>query len=100
MESYIFEVIDKTGRKIRLTKERWTHITSPSSPHAYMTNYLSEIEETLTRPDKIINSIYDNAKVNYYKYYKSRKQYLKIIVKYLNGEGFLVTTYYIRNIAK
>ena len=36
----IFEIIDKTGRKIKLTKERWKHITSPVSPHAYMTNYL------------------------------------------------------------
>lgn len=23
---YVFEIIDKSGRKIHLTKERWTHI--------------------------------------------------------------------------
>ena len=25
---HIFEVIDKTGRKIRLTKKQWSHITT------------------------------------------------------------------------
>jgi len=43
----IFEIIDKTGRKVRLTKERWKHITFPTSPHSYMTNYLGEIKQTL-----------------------------------------------------
>jgi len=32
----VFEIVDKTGRKIYLSRERWTHITEPSSPHAYM----------------------------------------------------------------
>ncbi len=98
--SNIFELIDKTGRKIRLTKERWGHITSPSSPHACMTNFLEEIKQTLNKPDKIINSIYDDSKLNYYKYYKNKRQYLKIIVKYLNGTGFVITTYFVSNIAK
>ena len=75
----IFEVVDKTGRRIRLTKERWSHITSPSSPHAYMTNYLEDIKKTLINPDKIMRSFYDENNANYYKYYKNKKQYLKII---------------------
>ena len=62
----VFEIVDKSGRKIRLAKERWRHITSPSSPHAYMTNYLEEIKKTITNPDKVINSIYDDVKLNYY----------------------------------
>ena len=69
---HIFEITDKTGRKIRLTKKQWTHITSPTSPHAYMTNYLEEIKETLINPDKMVNSLSDDQKVNYYKYYKKR----------------------------
>ncbi len=51
----VFEVVDKTGRKILLTKERWKHITSPSSPHAYMTNHLEEVKQTLTNPNNIVN---------------------------------------------
>ena len=94
----IFEITDKTNRKIRLTKERWSHITSPVSPHSYMANYIEEIKECLIKPEKIINSIYDDNKVNYYKYYKEKKSYLRVIVKYLNGNGFVITSYFVRNI--
>lgn len=45
-----------------------------------MTNYLEEIKETLIKPDKITKSIYDDFKINYYKYYKERKQFLRVIV--------------------
>jgi hypothetical protein len=34
----------------------------------------------------------------YYKYYKNRKskaKYLRVIVKYLNGEGFIITAYFV-----
>ena len=96
----IFEIPDKTGRKIRLTKKQWSHITSPSSPHAYMKNYLKEIEQTLGKPDKILNSIYDERKASYYTYYKKKNNYLRVLVKYLNGEGFIITAYFIKNIRK
>jgi len=97
---YIFEIVDKTKRKIHLTKKQWSHITSPSSPHTYMTNYLENIRQTLINPDKIIRSIYDYSKINYYKYYKNNKKYLRVIVKYLNGEGFVITSYFVKNIKK
>ncbi|MBS3086431.1 hypothetical protein J4422_01905 [Candidatus Pacearchaeota archaeon] len=95
---HIFEITDKTGRKIRLTKKQWTHITSPTSPHAYMTNYLEEIKETLINPDKMVNSLSDDQKVNYYKYYKKRERYLKNIVNYLNGNGFVISAYFVKSI--
>ena len=90
--------MDKSGRKIHLTKERWNHITLPSSPHAYMTNYLEEIKETLIKPDKITASIYDENKRDYYKYYKDNSRYLRVIVRYINGKGFVITSYFVRNI--
>lgn len=98
--SNIFEIIDKTGRKIYLSKERLTHITSPISPHAYMTNYLEEIKQTITKPDKIVSSINDGFKVNYYKFYKQQRKYLRVIIKYLNGRGFIISAYFVKNISK
>ncbi|GAI26275.1 unnamed protein product, partial [marine sediment metagenome] len=44
------------------------------------------------------SSIYDSNKKDYYKYYKNRKQYLKVIVNYLNGNGFVISAYFVRNI--
>ena len=92
----IFEIKDKTGRVIYLTKERWKHITSPISPHSYMTNYLEEIKETLLNPNRIVGSIYEDNKVIYYKYYKNKEKFLKAIVKYLNGTGYVITSYFVK----
>ncbi len=91
----IFEIIDRTGRKIRLTKEHFKHIIY----HKGMENYIEEIKKTLKNPLKIISheagDLYD-----YYNYCKDRKgeaKYLQIIVKYLNGEGFVLTAYFVRH---
>ena len=98
MQNTIFEVTDKTGRKIHLKKEGWKHITSTSSLHAYMANHLEEIKETLIKPDKITKSSNSEYKVNYFKYYKERARYLKAVVKYLNGNGFVIAAYFTKNI--
>ena len=61
-----------------------------------MANYLEEIKETLTYPDKVTDSLDDEMVRYYYKHYKhlsSRKKYLLIVVKYLNGGGFVITAY-------
>ncbi|MBI2449161.1 hypothetical protein HYV49_02595 [Candidatus Pacearchaeota archaeon] len=96
----VFEIVDKTGRKIRLTKERWKHITSPEFLHPYMTNYLEEIKQSLTKPDIIIPHKYNDMKANYYKFIKDRKQYLLVAVNYLNGEGFINTSFITSKIKK
>lgn len=92
----IFEVIDKTGRKIHLSKERWSHIRQE---HTQIDN-IEEIENTLKKPVKIISheegELYDYY--NYYKTKNSNSKYLKIVVKYLNGSGFVLTAYFVRNI--
>ncbi len=96
--NYIFEVADKTGRKIHLSKERWKHITSPTSLHPYMTNYLDKIKETLERPLKIVIHTLDNKKADYYLYLKEKNVYLLVGVKYLNGGGFVTTAFFTRKL--
>lgn len=92
----ISEVVDKTGRIIHLTKERLSHIFE----HKGMDKYLEDIKNTLNNPDKIVphnhGELYD-----YYKYYKHRKSNLKflmVVVKYLNGKGFVLTSYFVPKI--
>lgn len=95
---YVFEVIDKTGRKIHLTKERWGEHIRLEHPDIQDTY---EIELTLKKPEKIIEIEEDIF--HYYKYFKhkdSKSKCLKIIVKYLNQHGFVITAYYIRPIRK
>ena len=95
---YVFEVIDKSGRKIHLSKERWRHI---NTEHPELANYFEELKETLVNPSKITTYIYDENIKYYYKYLKEPNlttKYLLVIVKYLNGKGFIITAYFMRNI--
>ena len=92
----IFEIIDKSGRKIRLTKERWEHILK----HKGMEQRLDDIKETLVNPTAISRHKYDENRRNYYLYYKGRKRYLLVAVKYLNGNGYVSTSFIARKIIK
>lgn len=97
---YVFEIVDKTGRKIHLTKERWAHITSPTSLHPYMTNYLDEVQHARTHPAAIVSHPLDETKADYYLHLKQEKRYLLVGVKYLNGEGFVTTAFLTRKLLK
>ncbi len=95
--SIIFIVKDKTGRSIRLTDERWKHL----SKHLHLQEDIEKIKETLQDPDKITDYSYDQNIRYYYKYYKnqdSKAKYIRIVVKYLNGDGFIVTAHFIDRI--
>ena len=94
----IFEIKDKHGKEIHLSKERWTHI---NQDHPEMADYIEEIKETLKNPDKIATFSFEENVKRCYKYFKSRTspaKHLLAIVKYLNGKGFIITAYFVRHI--
>ena len=93
---HIFEITDKTGRKILLSKKKWSHILD----HKGMEQYLGEIKDALINPTLIVQHKFDSNRRNYYKYYKNKKRYLLVSVKYLNGEGYVVTSFITRKITK
>jgi len=86
----LFEITDKTGRRIRLTKERWKHI---KKEHPEIVDY-EDIKRTLFRPDKILESDRDEKVKWFFRYNKNKKRYMKVSVKYLNNEGFVITSHY------
>ncbi len=92
MENIIFEITDKSGRQIYLTKERWGHIQK----HPEMSNQVENIKNTLKRPLTIRKFEYDAEVRYYYSYFKNRDgaKYLLVLVKYLNGNGFIISAYY------
>jgi len=93
--THIFEVTDKSGRRIRLPKERWKHI---QVEHSRISD-LEELKKALINPLKITQSKYDPENVcYYYSYNKNFKRYLFVAVKYLNGDGFIITSYHMRKI--
>lgn len=97
MENYIFEVVDKSGRRIRLTRERWAHITTS---HPDMADKIEEIKLTLIKPTIIVPNKYDDNKRNYYRYQKRTKDYILVIVRYLNNEGYIASAFYTSKLVK
>lgn len=92
-----FEVIDKTGRKVHLSKERWQHITTK---HKNMSNKLEDVKTALMKPTLIIPHRYDDNMRNYYLYYKFEREYLLVSVNYLNGKGYVATSFITKKIIK
>ena len=93
----MFEVIDKSGRKIRLTKKQWNHICVE---HPRIKDP-EEIKRALVNPIEIRLHESSNDVCDYYTYFKNLKsdsKYLKVVVKYLNGDGFVITAYFVRRI--
>jgi len=55
---------------------------------------MEEIKQALLKPIKIIESDRDNNVRYYFIYKNQRKRYLKVAVKYLNGEGYIITLHH------
>jgi len=94
MMAHVFQVVDKTARKIHLSKERWRHI---AKEHPQIRD-VHEIKLTLLNPLKTTPSKHDLFVRYYYRYNKETARYLMVAVKYINGEGFVITAYYMRHI--
>lgn len=65
-----------------------------------MSSYFVEIEETTKNPQKIVPRDVGNL-FDFYSYYKHRKgklKFLKVVVKYLNGEWFILSAYFVTDI--
>jgi len=96
MNNILFEVAEKSGRIIYLTKERWSHIQK----HPEMSNQLERIKETLISPLIMREVEFDKDIRYYYSYFKDRPyaKYMLVLVKYLNGKGFIITAFYTNRI--
>jgi hypothetical protein len=88
--TWLFEIEDISGRQIHLSKERWHHIQK----HSLMSSKIQQIQETLQKPDALKEFVHDANVRFYFRWYKRMKQYLFISVKYLNGDGFIITSFY------
>jgi len=95
--TYLFEIADKTGRKIHLTRERWKHIQK----HPHMHDQEEKIQEVLQNPTTIRQFLENEQVMHFYKAYKQHdpsERYLLVSVKYLNGKGFIITSFFTNKI--
>lgn len=94
----ILSVLDKNGKLIYLSNERWKHIINE---HPIISNRIAEITETITNPLIVKETKFDPNKKRFYRFYKNiklKEKYLLVVIKYLNGNGFIITSFFVRKI--
>jgi hypothetical protein len=94
----IFSVHSVLGRRIRLTDTQWRHIRKRRELHGQLDN----LRETLSSPESVFYVPYEDT-YHYYRLYPQTlvgSKYMLVIVKHLNGEGFVITCFYARKISK
>ena len=85
-------VRDHEGREIRLTEERWQHI----SEHPEMVLMRDAVEETLRQPEIVVQSLSDPEVRLYYRFYDDTvvgQKYLSVAVKVMAKDAFVITAY-------
>lgn len=85
-------VTDYSGGDIRLTDERWAHI----SEHPEMAGMRQALEDTLQAPSVVVESLSDPAARLYHRFYAGSmvgEKYLCVVVKFLPQDAFVVTAY-------
>jgi hypothetical protein len=83
---------DYQGRAIRLTEERWGHV----SEHPEMAGMRQAVEETLRAPEVVVESMSDPTARLYYRFYHRTLvggKHLCVVVKFAAEEAFVVTAY-------
>ncbi len=83
---------DFQGLGVRLTDERLGHFLE----HPEMTGSEAAIEDTLTRPEHVIESLSDPEIRLYYRFYRGTvvgDKHLCVVVKITDGDAFVLTAY-------
>lgn len=83
---------DHRGLPIRLTDERLAHILE----HPEMARLEEAMTETLTAPERVVQSLTDQQARLYYRYYAATPvsgKHLCVVVKKLDEDAFVVTAY-------
>ncbi len=95
---FIFGIKDKSGREVHLSFERWKHIKN----HPHMDESKIEyIKVTIQNPITIRYNEDDKEVRYFYREYKNMllsERYLLVSVKYLNGTGFVITSFFTNGI--
>ncbi|MFQ5800095.1 MAG: DUF4258 domain-containing protein [Candidatus Hydrothermarchaeales archaeon] len=94
-----FQVKTPFDLVVRTTHEYWRFITA--SKHPIIKVYEGEVKETLKSPDEIRLSRKDEKVFLFYKRYKNLgNRYICVLIKRLNGDGFIITAYMADNVKR
>lgn len=83
------KVLSSLGKTIRITKNYWNKIIK--TKHPILRGKEDLVIQTLTNPIEIRKSLKDPQVCLYYK--KINSNYICVVAKHLNGQGFIITAY-------
>ena len=89
-EDFLFDVDTPLGFRVHTTRNYWQ--TRVCVKHADMRDRLDEVVETLVHPEGVRRST-KGADVCLFYRLEYPGRYVCVVVKRLNGDGFLITTY-------
>ena len=84
-------VLDPDGRRVELTQERWEHITHADS-HPQLADHLTDILDAVRGPSKWMAGP-DEGEVWFYLEGRGPSRWLKVVVIFESGRGFIVTAF-------
>ena len=97
--SIIFEVTAYDGRTVKLSEVQWRHILFF---HPEVEGEQKKIMEVVQNPEVVLEGATKDTKVCY-RFYPSTSvtsKYLAVVIKVLNREGFIITSYFTQRIRK
>jgi len=91
MMSTIATTLSKNKRRIKLTAERWFHITES---HDYMAGYFHDVLDTINNPDFVVAGGKEELlAIKFYKRTHIGPKYLVCCYRERNKEGFVITAF-------
>lgn len=82
-------IIDPDGRRVELTDERWSHI---SGRHPEIEPHEDAVLRAVAQPDRRMPGSMDNEEW-YYAKTGTPSNWLKVVVAYAEGRGYIVTAH-------
>ncbi len=86
----LFTVRDVFEKQIRITQSYWTVIKEKK--HSDLRYSLAEVQEAIRAPEAVYESVKDPTIALFRKSFQ-QSETLLVVVKHLNGDGFVVTVY-------
>jgi len=95
----VFDVKSRLDRKVRLTDIQWSHI---ETRHKELRGQLNKMKQTLIDPDIVYHSAAEETHQYYRKFTKTpvTEKYLLLVVKHQDGEGFIITAFFVGRIRR
>lgn len=87
----LFEARTPPGVRVRTTARYWRDIVE--NKHPIMEGKLEQVRATLEGPREVRRSQSDPTVYLYYQVESNTPYWLCVVVKHLNGEGFIITAY-------